>query len=136
MMMSDRPMTVRKSFSQEAFLVFQRCAACYLFVIGLGCWAALIGLSMNGAWRFDLVTPNIRAVEAVLAVIFPIAATGLWFGVGWGFVLWVVGAVIQVSAHGGYTQTFGAAPWTTTMHVAGIASYIAFWFYLVFIRRH
>ncbi|AJY47677.1 DUF6163 family protein [Martelella endophytica] len=128
-------MTVRPGFSQTAFVVFKRVVAVYLVVLALSSWSGLIGLTMDGAGRFDVVNANVRFVELALAVLYPVAATGLWFGVGWGFVLWALGAAVEIGAHGGYPQLFGAAPTRVGLHILFIGIYAAFWVYLVFIRR-
>ena len=80
--LQSKPSTA--SFSKTAFVYFQRGAAAFLLAVGLSYWAALIGLTMDGGGRFDLVPHSFQVVGTVLAVLFPIAATGLWFGVGWG----------------------------------------------------
>ncbi|TPW28057.1 hypothetical protein FJU08_18620 [Martelella alba] len=135
-MESDRSTTYRSSFSQGFFLLFQRGVALYLIVLALACWAALIGFSHGGAGRFDLVHPDVRFVEPILAVGFPVAALGLWFGVGWGAVIWFIGAGIQIVSHGGYPRIFGEAPVIITLHVILILVYIALWIYRMFIRWH
>ncbi|WP_246750534.1 DUF6163 family protein [Martelella lutilitoris] len=134
-MSSESSAAPRPSFSQTAFLVFKRCVAVFLFVMALSSWAALIGLTEGGAGRFDLVHADVRLVEAVLAVLYPVAAAGLWFGVGWGFVLWVLGAAVQIFAHSAYPHIFGNAPGLSALHILLIGFYVSFWVYLAFIRR-
>ena len=121
-------MSVRPGFSQTAFVVFKRVVAVYLVVLALVSWAGLIGLSMDGAGRFDVVNANVRFVELALAVLYPVAATGLWFGVGWGLVLWAIGAAVEMFL-------VGAAAALVGIHVLLFGLYAAFWIYLAFIRR-
>ena len=133
--MNSRSTISRPGFSQNAFVLFKRGVALFLIILALSNWASLIGLTMNGAGRFDLVAPNVRFVQLALAVLYPVAACGLWFGVGWGVVLWGIGAVVEISVHGTYPQIFGAAPLRTGLHILFMCIYLAFWVYLVFIRR-
>ncbi|WP_246413738.1 DUF6163 family protein [Martelella radicis] len=134
-MSSEPSVTPRPSFSQTAFLVFKRCIAVFLLFLALSSWAALIGLSEGGSGRFDLVHADVRFVEAVLSVLYPVAAAGLWFGVGWGFVLWVLGAAVQIGAHSAYPHIFGDAPGLAALHILLIGFYVSFWVYLAFIRQ-
>ncbi|WP_180897711.1 DUF6163 family protein [Martelella soudanensis] len=99
-MNSEQKRPPQPSFSQMAFTVFKRCVAAFLLVIALYNWAELIGLAGDGTGRFDLVSSNQRIVEVVLAVAYPAAAAGLWFGVGWGLVLWAIGAAVEMSLAG------------------------------------
>ncbi|MBB4122147.1 D-alanyl-lipoteichoic acid acyltransferase DltB (MBOAT superfamily) [Martelella radicis] len=107
----------------------------FLLFLALSSWAALIGLSEGGSGRFDLVHADVRFVEAVLSVLYPVAAAGLWFGVGWGFVLWVLGAAVQIGAHSAYPHIFGDAPGLAALHILLIGFYVSFWVYLAFIRQ-
>lgn len=129
-------MSVRSSYSQSSFLVYQRVAAVFLFVLGLAAWAGLIGLSMGGSWRFDLAQQNVRVFEVPLAVAYPIAATGLWFGVAWGAVLWVICAALQIGAQSGNAEVFSGSQLVVVLHIFGLGGYLAFKIYHVFIRRH
>nr|WP_272211939.1 DUF6163 family protein [Marinicella sp. W31]MDC2877832.1 DUF6163 family protein [Marinicella sp. W31] len=134
-MNSESSVTPSPSFSQSAFLVFKRCVAVFLLILALFSWAALIGLSEGGAGRFDIVHPDIRFVEAVLSVLYPVAALGLWFGVRWGGVLWVVSVAFQIGVRSAYPQIFGDAAGLTAVHVLLIGFYVSFWVYLAFIRQ-
>ena len=124
-MNSEQKLHPQQSFSQLAFVVFKRCVAAFLLVIALYNWAELIGFFGTG--RFDLVAPNQRIVEVVLAVAYPAAAAGLWFGVGWGLVLWAIGAVLEM--------LLSASPTFVSVHILLFGLYGAFWIYLAFIRR-
>ncbi|WP_180903228.1 DUF6163 family protein [Martelella soudanensis] len=127
-MNSEQKRPPQPSFSQMAFTVFKRCVAAFLLVIALYNWAELIGLAGDGTGRFDLVSSNQRIVEVVLAVAYPAAAAGLWFGVGWGLVLWAIGAAVEMSLA-------GAAAALVSLHILLFGLYGAFWIYLAFIRR-
>ncbi|WP_174801679.1 DUF6163 family protein [Martelella limonii] len=124
-MNSEQTRPPQQSFSQTAFVAFKRCVAAFLLVIALYNWAELIGLAGDG--RFDLISPDQRIVEVVLAVAYPVAAAGLWFGVGWGLVLWVIGAVVEVA--------LSATPAFVGLHILLFGLYGAFWIYLAFIRH-
>ena len=125
-MNSEQNRPPQPSFSQMAFMVFKRCVAAFLMAIALYNWAELIGLAGTG--RFDLVSSNERIVEVVLAVAYPAAAAGLWFGVGWGLVLWAIGAAVEMFLVGTAAALVG-------IHVLLFGLYAAFWIYLAFIRR-
>lgn len=126
-MNSEQKLYPQQSFSQTAFVVFKRCVAAFLLLIALYNWAELIGLLGDGAGRFDLVSSDQRVAEVVMAVTYPAAAVGLWFGVGWGLVLWAIGTVVEIFLSG--------SPAYVSLHIFLFGLYAAFWIYLAFIRR-
>ena len=124
-MNSEQKRHSQQSFSQTAFIVFKRCVAVFLMAIALYNWAELIGLAGHG--RFDLVSSDQRIAEVVMAVTYPAAAAGLWFGVGWGVVLWLIAATVEVA--------LSEEPAFAGVHVFLFGVCVAFWIYLAFIRR-
>ena len=71
--------------------------SCFWF--GLNYWAMLIGYSFGGAGRFDLLPLPWRVAATSLAVVYPVAALGLWLLVSWGPVLWVVAAATLLNLY-------------------------------------
>lgn len=72
-------------------------AAClyYAFVI----WSDLIGYGSGGALRIDLLDTDQQAAVATLAVLYPVAAIGLWLRGSWGPVVWTVAAAVEIARH-------------------------------------
>ena len=82
--------------------------ACLWF--GLRLWGDLIGYTSGGAMRFDLLSSDIQAANATLAVLYPVGAIGLWLRGPWGPVIWVAASAIEVAMHQVFQETFGADP--------------------------
>jgi hypothetical protein len=90
-------------------------AAClyYAFVI----WSDLIGYGSGGALRIDRLDTDQQAAVATLAVLYPVAAVGLWLRGSWGPVVWTLAAAIEVARHESLPGSISAA--TPTMLVIG-----------------
>lgn len=99
------------------YTIFLRLVAVSCFYFGLRYWGMLIGYSNHGLSRFDLLNNHWRTVASLLAVIYPIAALGLWSGVSWGAVLWVVAAGCEVLMYGFWPELYGHNQVTVAMHV-------------------
>ena len=68
----------------------------------------LIGFLLEGRARFDLLRLPWKVAELRLAVVFPVAALGLWLTVSWGPVIWVLAAGAQVLMYTVWPDIFGA----------------------------
>ncbi len=74
----------KRPLTEILFLVFMRLVAVSCFWFGLQYWAMLTGYSLGGHGRFDMLNLPWRVAGSALAVIFPVAALGLWLGASWG----------------------------------------------------
>ena len=61
-----------------------------------------------------------------LAVIYPVAALGLWLLVSWGPVIWVVAAGAEIVMFKVYPQIFGAKPLIVILHAAVAVTFVLF----------
>ncbi len=61
-------------FAYEWYL---RAIGVWCIVLGLLYWTRLIGLYDDQIWRFDIMPLHWQVAAVVLAVLFPIAGTGL-----------------------------------------------------------
>ncbi|MNE89981.1 hypothetical protein D3C80_1874510 [compost metagenome] len=72
-----------------------------------------------------------RVAGSGLAVLFPVAALGLWVGASWGAVIWVIGAGAQVAMYRVWPDIFGHNTIVPIMHGLVAAVYalfrLAFW---------
>ena len=98
-------------------------AAClyYAFVI----WSDLIGYGSQGALRIDLLDTDQQAAAAALAVIYPVAAIGLWLCGSWGPVVWTVAAAVEIARHESLPGTISAATPTLLMIGSTALLYLA-----------
>lgn len=117
------------------FILFMRLIAVSCFWFGLQYWAMLVGYSLGGGGRFDLLTLPWKVAGAGLAVIFPVASLGLWLTVSWGPVMWVLAAGGQVLMYGVWPEIFGHNQLILMLHSVVALLYAAFRAALWFEKR-
>ncbi|KAA3507168.1 hypothetical protein EXN24_06940 [Rhizobium rhizogenes] len=116
----------KRPLTEILFLVFMRLVAVSCFWFGLQYWAMLTGYSLGGHGRFDMLNLPWRVAGSALAVIFPVAALGLWLGASWGAVMWVLGAGTQIAMYKVWPYIFGANTLVPVMHGLVATIYILF----------
>jgi hypothetical protein len=109
--MTDLPLPKQKFFLPDLLMTL------FLRLVALGClwyalklWGQLIGYSDAGTLRFDLLPTDLKAADAMLAVLYPVAAIGLWLRGAWGPVIWTAAAALEVTMHEILIDTFGGDP--------------------------
>lgn len=108
------------------YLVFMRLVAVSCFWFGLQYWAMLTGYSLGGHGRFDLLNLPWRVAGAGLAMVFPVAALGLWLGASWGAAMWVIGAGAQIAMYKVWPHIFGSNTLVPVLHGLVATVYILF----------
>src|SRR3546814_19348827 len=98
-MESDPPIVPKASLASILFVVFLRIVAVACLWLGLTYWAMLVGYSLGGHGRFDLLSLPWRVAASSLAVLFPVSSLGLWHAVPWGPLLWAIAAIVQLAIH-------------------------------------
>jgi hypothetical protein len=129
-MNADSPTLPKSTLTSVLFVLFLRLIAISCFWFGLQYWAMLVGYSLIGAGRFDLLTLPWKVASTCLAVLFPVAALGLWLVVSWGPVIWVLAAGAQILMYGFVPETFGSNRLIILLHVAVAVLYAVFRFLL------
>ena len=134
-METDSAGAPKSTFTETLFVVFLRMVAVSCFWFGIEYWAMLVGFSSSGTSRFDLVGPAWRGAGVALAVVFPVAALGLWLPASWGAVIWSCAALGQLLMYIVWPDVFGSNWLVPLMHglVAGV--YVFFRFALALERR-
>jgi hypothetical protein len=106
--MTDIPLTQAKTpWPNLIMTLFLRLVALGCLFMAFKLWASLIGYLDGGVGRFDLLSADIKAADASLAVLYPVAAIGLWLRGAWGPVIWTAASALQVAMHQGFPQIFG-----------------------------
>nr|WP_245262657.1 DUF6163 family protein [Ensifer sp. BR816] len=116
----------KPSLVEVLFGWFLRLVSASCFWFALNYWAMLIGFSHGGAGRFDLLAPEWRAAATALAVLYPVAAIGLWLLVSWGPVIWVLAAAIESAMHELYPGMLGDRPLILALHGSVAVTFILF----------
>ncbi|WP_428428202.1 DUF6163 family protein [Pararhizobium sp.] len=114
------------SMTETLFGLFLRLVAVSCFWFGLNYWAMLIGFSFGGGGRFDLLPVPWRVAATALAVVYPVAALGLWLLVSWGPVIWVAAAGAEIVMFAVYPQIFGQKPLLVSLHAAVAVTFVLF----------
>ncbi|MDI7861033.1 DUF6163 family protein [Rhizobiaceae bacterium n13] len=125
-MENDSPAVPKRTLTEILFVTFLRLVALSCFWFGLQYWAMLVGYSQNGHTRFDLLDLPWKVASTGLAVVYPVAALGLWLTVSWGPVLWIAAAGSQVLMYLVWPDIFGHNPYVVPMHAGVAVLYIAF----------
>jgi hypothetical protein len=116
----------KRTLTDILFILFLRLVAISCFGLGLQYWAMLVGYSLAGAGRFDLLSLQWKVAATSLAVLFPVASLGLWLTVSWGPVLWVLAAGGQILMYGLLPETFGANGLIILLHGVVALLYLVF----------
>jgi hypothetical protein len=124
--MTEEPMARAPLFLPDLLMtILLRIVSLACLWYALHIWAALIGYSMGGSMRFDLVNTDLKAAGATLAILYPVAAIGLWLQGSWGPVIWTAAALVEFAMHEVYSDTFGRDPMKVVLIVAIAAAYLS-----------
>jgi len=134
-MVADSAKGPRPSLTETLFALFLRLVAVASLWFALQYWAMLTGFSLGGQGRFDLLPPAWKAAYTALAVLFPVAAVGLWLLVSWGPVIWLIAAATEIAMHEVYPSTFGLNRLLVFMHLAIAVVFVLFRLALFVQRR-
>jgi hypothetical protein len=125
-MTPDSPTLPKQTLTDILFVLFLRLVAIACLWFGLQYWSMLVGYSLGGQARFDLLNTPWKVATAGLAVVFPVAALGLWLTVSWGPVIWVLAAGGQILMYGLWPQVFGHNSLVMILHGCVAAVYAIF----------
>lgn len=134
-MVADSAKGPKPSLIETLFVLFLRLVAVGSLWFALQYWAMLTGFSFGGQGRFDLLPPAWKAAYTALAVLFPVAAVGLWLLVSWGPVIWLIAAATEIAMHEAYPSVFGIDRLLVFMHGAIAAVFVLFQLALFIQRR-
>lgn len=98
---------LQPSALEIALIWFYRVIALVCLILGITYWVRLIGVHEGIEWRFDLMPYYWQAASVSLAVLYPIAAIGLWMTASWGPVLWLVCALTEFIMYAAFEELFG-----------------------------
>jgi hypothetical protein len=135
-MEADSPTTPLRSLTELIYILFLRIVALACLWFGLEYWGMLVGYSHGGLGRFDLLSLPWRVAAAGLAVVFPVAALGLWLAGSWGPVMWLIAAGGQVLMFSVWPDIFGRNMLAVVMHTSVAVLYLSFRLALWLEGRH
>jgi Family of unknown function (DUF6163) len=135
-MEADSPTKPLRSLTEFIYILFLRIVALACLWFGLQYWGMLVGYSHGGLGRFDLLSLPWRVAAAGLAVVFPVAALGLWLAGSWGPVMWLIAAGGQILMFSVWPDIFGRNMLAIVMHVSVAVLYLSFRLALWLESRH
>ncbi len=109
-----------------AFVWYLRALAICFIGFTLQYWLRVSGYYPGENWRFDTMTIEWKIVCAMLSVLLPVSAVGLWSTLFWGQVVWTIAIVTELLMFGWFSSIYGVNPWLTTFHLASIIIYLTF----------
>ncbi len=87
-------------------------------------WLRVSGFYDGANWRFDTMTNSWKIASALLSVLMPVAAVGLWSTLSWGQVVWAMAIFVELMMHTWFNSRFGTHPDIVWFHLASIAVYL------------
>jgi len=117
---------LKVSTTELAYHWFHRIVAAYCLLAGLSYWIRLIGYYQGALWRFDLMPPHWQAAAVALAVLFPLAASGLWMLASWGPVIWFICAAVEAAMYLGFPELYGERPLAVAAHGLVLLVFLGF----------
>lgn len=126
--MNDKPthLPFDPTMAQLGFVWLLRLVSIYCLVAGVGYWAQLSGYYEGLLWRFDLMPWQWKVATVSLAMLYPVASTGLWMMVSWGPVIWFVAALGETLMFTVFSQFFFYRPQIAIIHGCVALLYILF----------
>ncbi|WP_343314392.1 DUF6163 family protein [Brucella sp. BE17] len=126
MHMDELRQQTQSSGLEWLFALFMRLLALIVLATGIFYWIRLIGIYPGLLWRFDLMPWMWQTASVALALLMPVAATGLWMRAPWGPVLWLVAAIGEIAIYSIFSRYFEYRPLTAGLNATFILIYIIF----------
>ncbi len=105
--MRDVALEKRDHFNlKPLFELFLKAVALFFIAFTIRYWLLAIGYP-DTQIRFDTMVYEWQLAVAVLSVVQPVVAVGLWSAVRWGYVVWSIAVAIELIMYGPLSQTFG-----------------------------
>jgi hypothetical protein len=126
---SGKPKPSGKTAAATRFLYSTFLRLLSLAFVGLTilAWLQLIGFWGEGPRsRFDLMDTQWKIYIAVLAVLYPVAAVGLWTTLSWGRVIWFIAIGFQIVAIMQFPESFAVHQSVVLFHLITLGFYLVF----------
>ena len=106
------------------YVTFLRAMALVFVYFALQYWLRVVGYYEGDDYQFDTMSDYWRVASAVLSVLLPVTALGLWGLFPWGPVVWIFAICIEVGMHMGLPQSFGEQPMLMIFHLACVVVFL------------
>lgn len=109
---------------QSRLILFQRIAGGFMLFKGLIYWTALLGAGDGAGSSFGSMPIDAQVVTIFFAVIDLVTGVALWLGSGWGSMLWLIMAGLQVMAGIVVVELSGFTVLLTMVQLLLVAGYV------------
>lgn len=103
--------------SEYSTIMLDRLHSIFIAIVTLTCvlgtleyWSLLMGISQDGALRFDTAPTHWRVAGVILCLLLPLTALGVWFRNGFGRWGWLLVTAIHILMYGFMSEQFGTRP--------------------------
>lgn len=108
-----------------AMVIFLRLLSLCFIALTLYVWLRVVGFWQGAENRFDTMSSGLKVLTAILSVLFPVSAVGLWTTLSWGRVVWLLSVVIQLLAFAGVFGLVFMPVEVISAHVAAIGIFFS-----------
>lgn len=108
-----------------AMVIFLRLLSLCFIALTLYVWLRVVGFWQGAENRFDTMSSGLKVLTAILSVLFPVSAVGLWTTLAWGRVVWLLSVVIQLLAFAGVFGLVLMPVEVVSAHVAAIGIFFS-----------
>lgn len=109
-----------------AFTWFMRVLALVVLASGVQYWVRLMGYYPGLLWRFDLMPWMWQTACVSLAILLPVAASGLWMRAPWGPIIWFIAAIGEIAIYSVFSRYFEYRPVIVAFNGAAIIAFVTF----------
>ena len=114
----------RKKLLLHTILVWYLRGLSILFLLGgLVYWTRIFGVALLGGQALPDMVLEWKVATVYFAVLDLVAAVGLWLGVSWGTVMWLLAALSQLAMFMVFSGIFGFDIALVVFHVTTIIGY-------------
>ncbi len=120
---------------ERFFDLYLRLLAVFFFLFTIYTWLHAVGYWDGPNYRFDTMTRNWKIYTAIMLVLFPVTAVGLWSTLSWGRVVWFMAIIAQSVALLRYGQQLGSDEAFLIFHAVTLGIYAVFFVVLYVINK-
>jgi len=115
------------SWLEITFVLYLRVLALCFIGFTILYWLRVSGYYPGADWRFDTMSAPWKIASAILSVLLPVTAVGLWSAQAWGQVVWTMAMVTELLMFNWFSHYFGSNPLIVIFHLSSIMLYLLLW---------
>ncbi len=120
------------TWQETAFVWFLRLLAICFIGFTVQYWLRVTGYYPGPDWRFDTMSSSWKIASAMLAVLLPVSAVGLWSALSWGQVVWTMAVITELIMYSWLPEQFGRNPNVLIFHLVTIVIFLIFRGYFIY----